>query len=36
MSVSSLTSIDPRTLINKGKVGLLDSTGTYDLSLIHI
>jgi len=31
MSVSSLTSIDPRTLINKGKVGLLDSTGTYDV-----
>src|SRR5262249_17826270 len=31
MSVSSLTKIDPRTLINKGKVGLLDSTGTYDV-----
>ena len=31
MSVSSLTKLDPRTLINKGKVGLLDSTGTYDV-----
>ena len=26
-----LTKVDPRTLIGKGKVGLLDSTGTYDV-----
>jgi len=30
MSVS-LSHIDPRTLINQGRVGLLDSTGTYDV-----
>ena len=26
-----LSRIDPRTLIGKGRVGLLDSTGTYDV-----
>ncbi len=32
MSVmSDLSRIDPRTLIGKGKIGLLDSTGTYDV-----
>jgi len=30
MSVS-ITHVDPRTLINQGRVGLLDSTGTYDV-----
>ncbi|MBV8688283.1 MAG: ribonucleotide-diphosphate reductase subunit beta [Alphaproteobacteria bacterium] len=31
MSVVDLSKIDPRTLIGKGRVGLLDSTGTYDV-----
>lgn len=31
MSVMDLTKLDPRTLIGKGRVGLLDSTGTYDV-----
>ncbi len=31
MSVKGLGDLDPRTLIGKGKVGLLDSTGTYDV-----
>ena len=31
MSVSRLTKVDPRTLIGKGRIGLLDSTGTYDV-----
>ena len=31
MSVADLSKIDPRTLIGKGRVGLLDSTGTYDV-----
>jgi ribonucleoside-diphosphate reductase beta chain len=31
MSVTSLADLDPRTLIGKGRVGLLDSTGTYDV-----
>ena len=31
MSVADLSRIDPRTLIGKGRVGLLDSTGTYDV-----
>ena len=26
-----ITRVDPRTLIGKGKIGLLDSTGTYDV-----
>ena len=29
--ISSLADIDPRSLIGKGRVGLLDSTGTYDV-----
>ena len=29
--IVDLAGIDPRTLIGKGKVGLLDSTGTYDV-----
>jgi len=32
MSVSSLVSLDPRTLIGTGKVGLLTATGTYDVN----
>jgi len=31
MSVTSLGSLDPRTLIGTGRVGLLESTGTYDV-----
>src|SRR5262245_64205092 len=31
MSVADLSKADPRTLIGKGRVGLLDSTGTYDV-----
>ncbi|MCP3476627.1 ribonucleotide-diphosphate reductase subunit beta [Bradyrhizobium sp. CCGUVB1N3] len=31
MSVIDLSSVDPRTLIGKGRVGLLDSTGSYDV-----
>src|SRR3954463_9643953 len=31
MSVKSLGSVDPRTLIGKGTVGLLNATGTYDV-----
>src|SRR5499433_2154248 len=31
MSVIDLARVDPRTLIGKGRVGLLDSTGTYDV-----
>ena len=27
----SIWTLDPRTLIGKGRVGLLDSTGTYDV-----
>ena len=29
--ISSLADVDPRSLIGKGRVGLLDSTGTYDV-----
>ena len=29
--ISSLADMDPRSLIGKGRVGLLDSTGTYDV-----
>ena len=29
--ILDLANVDPRTLIGKGKVGLLDSTGTYDV-----
>jgi ribonucleoside-diphosphate reductase beta chain len=32
MSVSSLVSLDPRSLIGTGKVGLLTATGTYDVN----
>jgi ribonucleoside-diphosphate reductase beta chain len=31
MSVVDLSGLDPRTLIGKGRVGLLDSTGSYDV-----
>src|SRR6267142_272371 len=31
MSVIDLARVDPRTLIGTGRVGLLDSTGTYDI-----
>jgi ribonucleoside-diphosphate reductase beta chain len=31
MSVTDLSGADPRSLIGKGRVGLLDSTGTYDV-----
>lgn len=31
MSVKDISRVNPRTLIGKGKVGLLDSTGTYDV-----
>ncbi|MCA1459031.1 ribonucleotide-diphosphate reductase subunit beta, partial [Bradyrhizobium sp. BRP22] len=31
MSVIDLSRVDPRTLIGKGRVGLLDSTGSYDV-----
>ncbi|MGN6463393.1 MAG: ribonucleotide-diphosphate reductase subunit beta [Pseudolabrys sp.] len=31
MSVTGLGHVDPRTLIGKGRVGLLDATGTYDV-----
>ena len=31
MSVIDLARVDPRTLIGTGRVGLLDSTGTYDV-----
>ena len=31
MSVVDLSGVDPRTLIDKGRVGLLDSTGSYDV-----
>ena len=31
MSVTGLSSLDPRTLIGTGKVGLLTATGTYDV-----
>ncbi|QOZ23727.1 ribonucleotide-diphosphate reductase subunit beta [Bradyrhizobium sp. CCBAU 51753] len=31
MSVIDLSSVDPRTLIGKQRVGLLDSTGSYDV-----
>jgi ribonucleoside-diphosphate reductase beta chain len=31
MSVVDLSKVDPRKLIGKGRVGLLDSTGTYDV-----
>jgi ribonucleoside-diphosphate reductase beta chain len=31
MSMTDLVDVDPRTLINAGRVGLLDSTGTYDV-----
>lgn len=31
MSVVDLGGVDPRALIGKGRVGLLDSTGTYDV-----
>lgn len=31
MSVSDLGKVDPRTLIGKGTIGLLNSTGTYDV-----
>jgi ribonucleoside-diphosphate reductase beta chain len=31
MSMTELVDADPRTLINTGRVGLLDSTGTYDV-----
>jgi ribonucleoside-diphosphate reductase beta chain len=31
MSMIDLARVDPRTLIGKGRVGLLDSTGTYDV-----
>src|SRR6188472_2178668 len=31
MPVVDLSRADPRTLIGKGRVGLLDSTGTYDV-----
>jgi ribonucleoside-diphosphate reductase beta chain len=32
MSVKSLGDVDPRSLIGSGKVGLLNSTGTYDIT----
>ena len=32
MSVKNLGSVDPRTLIGKGTVGLLNATGTYDVT----
>src|SRR5437899_3144364 len=31
MSVIDLARVDPRTLIGAGRIGLLDSTGTYDI-----
>jgi ribonucleoside-diphosphate reductase beta chain len=31
MSVTGLADLDPRTLIGRGRVGLLDSAGTYDV-----
>jgi len=31
MSVTDFSAVDPRTLNGKGRVGLLDSTGTYDV-----
>ena len=31
MSMMDLTKVDPRTLIGKGKIGLLNATGTYDV-----
>jgi ribonucleoside-diphosphate reductase beta chain len=31
MSVSDITRLDPKSLIGQGRVGLLDSTGTYDV-----
>src|SRR6476660_4916316 len=31
MSVIDLARVDPRTLIGTGRIGLLDSTGTYDV-----
>jgi ribonucleoside-diphosphate reductase beta chain len=31
MSVIDLSNVDPRALIGKGRVGLLDSTGSYDV-----
>ena len=31
MSMIDLARVDPRTLIGKGRVGLLDSAGTYDV-----
>ena len=32
MSMKSLGAVDPRTLIGKGTVGLLNATGTYDIT----
>src|ERR1700729_881514 len=32
MSVKDLGSVDPRSLIGKGTIGLLNSTGTYDIT----
>jgi ribonucleoside-diphosphate reductase beta chain len=31
MSVTDLSGVEPRTLVGKGRVGLLDGTGTYDV-----
>jgi ribonucleoside-diphosphate reductase beta chain len=31
MSMRDLGAVDPRTLIGKGRIGLLDATGTYDV-----
>ena len=31
MSVNDLAKVDPRTLIGKGTIGLLNATGTYDV-----
>ena len=32
MSVKNIGSVDPRTLIGKGTIGLLNATGTYDIT----
>jgi hypothetical protein len=31
MSVVDFSTVDPRSLIGTGRIGLLDSTGTYDV-----
>ncbi len=32
MSMKAMGSVDPRTLIGKGGIGLLNATGTYDIT----